>query len=92
LLAASKKGREDVVKMLLELATAKRFKAFADIMNKVGMTPLMIAAKYGRVEVVKVLLSSGANHALVDKVSFFKETSPPETHHETIALATLLTS
>lgn len=59
LAAAIAKGDVETVKKFIEYG--------ADVNEKSnGMTPLMIAARYNQVEIVKLLLSKGANLKLTD--------------------------
>ena len=51
-----------------DVETVKKFIEYgADVNEKSnGMTPLMIAARYNQVEIIKVLLDKGANLKLTD--------------------------
>ena len=55
-----------------DLESVKKFIEYgADINEKSnGMTPLMIAARYNQVEIIKVLLEKGANAKLIDEKGF----------------------
>jgi len=52
-----------------DLETVKKFIEYgADINQKSnGMTPLMIAARYNQVDIIKLLLDKGANFKLTDE-------------------------
>jgi ankyrin repeat protein len=57
------KGDIEVVKKFIEYGT--------DVNEKSnGMSPLMIAARYNRVEIIKILLANGANLNLKDEKGF----------------------
>jgi ankyrin repeat protein len=51
-----------------DLETVKKFIEYgADINQKSnGMTPLMIAARYNQVDIIKLLLDKGANYKIMD--------------------------
>ena len=60
---AISKGDIEVVKKFIEYGV--------DVNEKSnGMTPLMVAARYNRVEIIKILLSSGANVKTKDEKGF----------------------
>jgi len=52
-----------------DIETVKKFIEYgADIDQKSnGMTPLMIAARYNQVEIIKLLLDKGANYKIMDE-------------------------
>ena len=52
-----------------DLETVKKFIEYGANVNEKsnGLTPLMLAARYNRVEIIKVLLENGANIALQDE-------------------------
>jgi hypothetical protein len=58
---AARRGRTDVVKLLLDKGTN------VDMQNNYGQTALMWAASEGHTEIVKLLLDKGANPVIKDK-------------------------
>jgi ankyrin repeat protein len=55
-----------------DIATVKKFIEYGADVNETfnGMTPLMIAARYNKVEILKLLLEKGANTNTKDKKGF----------------------
>ena len=58
---AAKKGRTDIVKLLIEAG------ANVNVTNKNGSTPLHIAADHGHTEIVKLLIEKEANVNMANK-------------------------
>lgn len=55
-----------------DIATVKKFIEYGVDVNETfnGMTPLMFAARYNKVEILKLLLEKGANKQAKDKKGF----------------------
>ena len=68
LLIASAKGRSDVAKLLLQRKAATDVAVTADVDEFRGKTALILAAKSGHVEVVRLLVAAGADQSLKDGV------------------------
>lgn len=60
---AIQKGEIDIVKKLIEYGADVNEKSF-------GMTPLMVAARYNKVEIMKLLISNGAISTTKDEKGF----------------------
>jgi len=63
LCVAIQKGETDLVKKLIEYG--------ADVNEtSAGLTPLMVAARYNKVEIIKLLLANGAHTYIKDEKGF----------------------